>query len=164
MTRKWLYGLTLTVVLTAMWVLLSGYGLKQPLLSLAIVSIVLTVFMTVRMGLLDGESTPYLRLRYYAYWGWLGGEIVKANIAVVRMVMAPVIDIKPAVTRTPVTLRDDVARATLANSYTLTPGTVTMEIQETGFILHALDESFCGQDGFRAFERRVKAATGETGG
>lgn len=162
MTRKWLYGVTLTIVLAAMWVLLSGYGLKQPLLSLGIFSVVVSVYMTVRMGLLDGESAPYLRVRYYTYWGWLGGEIVKSNIAVLRIVLSPVIDIKPSVTRTPVSLRDDVARATLANSYTLTPGTVTMEIEENGFILHALDESFCSQEGFRAFERRVKAATGET--
>jgi len=163
LTRKWLYGVTLTIVLAAMWALLSGYGLKQPILSLAIFSIVVTVFMTVRMGLLDGESTPYLRVRYYSYWGWLAGEIVTANIAVLRIVLSPVIEIKPVVTRTPVTLRDDVARATLANSYTLTPGTVTMEIQENGFILHALDESFASQEGFRAFERRVKTATGEPG-
>ncbi|MCC5994874.1 MAG: Na+/H+ antiporter subunit E [Oceanicaulis sp.] len=163
MTRKWLYGVTLTLVLTALWALLSGYGLKQPLLSLGVFSIVVTVWMTIRMGLLDGESTPYLRLRYLAYWGWLAREIVKANIAVLRIVLAPVIEIKPVVTRTPVTLTDDVARATLANSYTLTPGTVTMEIEEGGFILHGLDESFCGQEGFRTFERKVKAATGERG-
>ncbi|MCH8489735.1 MAG: Na+/H+ antiporter subunit E [Oceanicaulis sp.] len=163
MTRKWLYGVTLTIVLAAMWAFLSGYGLKQPLLSLAICSVVVTVYMTVRMGLLDGESTPYLRVRYFTYWGWLSSEIVKSNIAVLRIVLSPVIDIKPTVTRTPVTLRDDVARATLANSYTLTPGTVTMEVQENGFILHALDESFCSQEGFRAFERRVRIAPGEAG-
>ncbi|KAA5805470.1 cation:proton antiporter [Alkalicaulis satelles] len=144
-----------------MWALLSGYGLKQPLLSLAIFSIVVTVFMTIRMGLLDGEAIPYWRLRYLAYWGWLGREIVKSNIAVLKIVLSPVIDIKPVVTRTPVSLKDDVARATLANSYTLTPGTVTMEIEEGGFILHGLDESFCGQEGFRIFERKVKSATGE---
>jgi multicomponent Na+:H+ antiporter subunit E len=114
------------------------------------------------MGVLDGESVPFANLlRFGRYWLWLSGEIFKANIAVVRLTLAPTLNIKPVLTRVPAEHGSDLARATFANSITLTPGTVTVEVEEAAFLVHALDESFADQEGFRDMERRsVEASDG----
>ena len=76
--------------------------------------------------------------------------------------MAPDLNIKPVMTRVAVTAKTDMARTTYANSITLTPGTVTVEVEETGFLVHALTEEFADQDAFRDIERRaIEAVEGK---
>lgn len=162
MGRKLVYIVLLTIVLAVLWLMLSGYWFKPLLLGFGALAVVCSVTLTLRMGLLDAESAPFAGLgRFAAYWGWLGGEIFKANIQVVKLALAPDLNIKPVMTRVAVSLKNDMARATYANSITLTPGTVTVEVEETGFLIHALDESFADQDAFRDMERRSARAAGE---
>ena len=162
MSRKLVYIILLTLVLVLMWFLLSGFGLKQPIITFGMLGVAFAVYMSVRMGVLDGESAPFADLpRFIAYWSWLGGEIFKANIAVVKLSLAADLNIKPVMTRASVRSKSDLARATFGNSITLTPGTVTVEVEETGFLIHALDESFADQDAFEDMERRASAACGE---
>ncbi|MGJ3230611.1 MAG: Na+/H+ antiporter subunit E [Oceanicaulis sp.] len=164
MGRKLVYIAVLTVVLAVLWLLLSGKWEHILLLTVGALSVVFSVWLTLRMGVLDGEAAPFAGLpRYLGYWVWLGGEIFKANIQVVKLAMAPDLNIKPVMTRVAATRGSDMALATFANSITLTPGTVTVEVEKTGFLVHALDESFADQEAFRDMERRaVAAADGET--
>ncbi|XBQ15311.1 MAG: Na+/H+ antiporter subunit E [Oceanicaulis sp.] len=165
MARRLIYIVLLTVVLAALWLLLSGKWTHILLLSVGAASVVASVWMTVRMGVLDGEAAPFGGLpRFLSYWIWLGGEIFKANIAVVRLALAPDLNIKPVMTRVAAGRGSDLARTTFANSITLTPGTVTVEVEQTGFLVHALDENFADQDAFRDMERRsIGAADKEAG-
>jgi len=160
--RRLVYIIVLTVVLAALWLLLSGKWDHILLLSVGAASVVFSVFMTVRMGVMDGESAPFGGLpSFVRYWVWLGGEIFRSNIAVVRLALAPDLNIKPVMTRVASTRGSDLARATFANSITLTPGTVTVEVEKTGFLVHALDESFADQDAFRDIERRALRVQGK---
>lgn len=160
MGSRLFYGVLLTIVLAAMWLLLSGYWFKPILVAFGVLAVTCSVFMITRMGLLDGESVPFSRMvQYLRYWGWLGSEIFKANIAVVRIALAPDLNIKPVMTRVAVNAKTDMARTTFANSITLTPGTVTIEVEETGFLVHALTEEFADQEAFRDMERRTMAAS-----
>jgi multicomponent Na+:H+ antiporter subunit E len=161
--RRLVYGIVLTVVLAVLWLALSGMWWHMIITSLGAASVAVSVYMTIRMGVLDGESVPFANLiRYARYWGWLGGEIFKANIAVVRLALAPNLNIKPVLTRVAADHGSDMARTTFANSITLTPGTVTVEVEPGGFLVHALDESFADQEAFRDMERRaVRASDGE---
>lgn len=162
MVRKLVYIVLLTLVLAVLWLMLSGYWFKPLLLGFGALAVVCSVTLTLRLGLLDGESAPFAGLPgFLPYWGWLGGEIFKANIQVVKLALAPELNIKPVMTRVPVSARTDMARTTFANSLTLTPGTVTVEVEETGFMVHALDESFVDMEAFRDMERRAAAAAGE---
>lgn len=162
MGRKLVYIVLLTVVLAVLWLLLSGYWFKPLLLGFGALAVVSAVALTLRMGLLDGEAVPFAGLaKFLPYWGWLGGEIFKANIQVVKLALAPDLDIKPAMVRVPVSIQSDMARTTYANSITLTPGTVTVEVEETGFLVHAMDDSFVDMEAFRDMERRCAAAAGE---
>lgn len=157
--RRLLQGVVLTLVLAILWLALSGMWWHMLITSLGAASVLVSVYMTARMGVLDGESVPFANLvRFGRYWVWLGGEIFKANIAVVRLALAPDLNIKPVLTRVASEHGSDLARATFANSITLTPGTVTVEVEPAGFLVHALDESFADQEAFRDMERRSVAA------
>ena len=68
----------------------------------------------------------------------LVAEIVKANIAVTKLVLAPEIDIEPCLVRFRTPLKSSAARAVLANSFTLTPGTITVSLDGDEFLVHAL--------------------------
>ena len=165
MGRKLVYIVVLTVVLAVLWLLLSGKVHHIFLLSVGAASVVASVLMMLRMGILDGEAVPFGGfVSFFSYWIWLGGEIFKANIAVVRLVLKPDIDIRPVMTRVAWTGGSDLASATFANSITLTPGTVTVEVEKTGFLVHALDQSFADQVAFRDMERRAIAASDGTAG
>ena len=163
MASRLFYGVLLALVLAVLWLLLSGYWFKPLLVGFGVFAVIVALVATARMGLLDGESVPFARLpQYLKYWGWLGAEIFKANIAVVRIAMAPDLNIKPVMTRVAVTAKSDMERTTYANSITLTPGTVTVEVEETGFLVHALTEEFADQDAFRDMERRsIEAVEGK---
>lgn len=164
MGRAFLSGVLLTIILAAMWALMSGYGLKQPLVTFGAIGVAVAVAMTVRMGILDEEGAPFPRLLpFLRYWIWLGEEILKANIYVLRTVLKPDLDITPTLTRVPVRAKTGLARATFANSITLTPGTVTVEVEDGGFLVHALTRELADQEAFAEIERRVMNAAGETG-
>ena len=160
MGRRLLYALLLTVVLAILWLALSGMWWHMLITSFGAASVLISVYLTARMGVLDGESVPFANLfRFVAYWVWLGGEIFKANITVVRLALAPQLNIRPVLTRVPVEHGSDLARATFANSITLTPGTVTVEVEPSGFLVHALDESLADQEAFRDMGRRAVHAS-----
>jgi multicomponent Na+:H+ antiporter subunit E len=163
LNRTLVHTALLTIVLVVMWFLLSGFGLKQPIVTFGMLGVAFAVYMSIRMNVLDGESAPFAGLfKFLGYWSWLGGEIFKANVEVVRLALAPDLNIKPVMTRAAVNCETDLARATFANSITLTPGTVTVEVEDTGFLIHALDESFADQAAFEDIQKRVAKATGES--
>src|SRR5690606_564436 len=96
-----------------------------------------------RMRLVDREGAPYARLhRRVLYWVWLSREIAKANVAVVRLALRPELDITPRLVRAPARQASTLGRAVYANSITLTPGTVSIDVDEHDVLIHALDAPF----------------------
>lgn len=162
--RKAVYATLLALALIAMWAVLSDKLYKPLIVSFGAFGIVFAVAMSFRMGLIDEESAPFPRLpQFLSYWGWLGDQIVRSNVYVLKAVMRPKLDIHPVMTRVPVKLHSDLARATFANSITLTPGTVTVEVEETGFLVHGLSAELVEQEGLRNMEARSRrAAEGES--
>jgi multicomponent Na+:H+ antiporter subunit E len=77
-------------------------------------------------------------VRFIAYLPWLIYQIVLANIDVAKRALSPSMPIDPQVVTFKTILRSDVARTTLANSITLTPGTVTIDIVDDVFYVHAI--------------------------
>lgn len=157
-----IYGVSLSLVLALLWWVLSGYD-KIVLLSFGAASVVITMFLVARMRIIDRETAPFLRLgTLIPYYTWLGGEIAKANVGVVKAALKPEIDITPRLVRVPVDAESDLARCVVANSITLTPGTVTVEIEDDAFLVHAIDASFTAPEGFA--EMNAKAARATDGG
>lgn len=68
-------------------------------------------------------------------------EIIKANFEVIRMITSSRYEIEPAVVRFKTDLKTTPARILLANSITLTPGTITVLLEEDEYVVHCLDKS-----------------------
>ena len=153
--RLMLRGLFLAIGLFVLWLLLSG--VYKPLwISLGAGSAIAVTFLVARMDVLDSEAMP-LQMKFGTpgYWGWLQGEIVKANIAVTRIVLSWRMTIEPVVVRVTPTQRTDVGRVTYANSITLTPGTVTIDADGSSFIVHGLTPAFADAAALAEMDRRV---------
>lgn len=68
-------------------------------------------------------------------------EIVKANLAVCRMILSSKYEIEPALVTFRTHLKTKTARVALANSITLTPGTITVTLEDDEYTVHCLDKS-----------------------
>lgn len=75
------------------------------------------------------------------YCGCLVTEIVKANMGVIRLILTQREEAEPVL----VTFRSDLetaaGKALLANAITLTPGTITVTLEDSEYVVHCLDES-----------------------
>lgn len=68
-------------------------------------------------------------------------EILKANIGVMRLILSPQYEVEPKLVRFRTDLKTDIARVILANSITLTPGTITVTLEGDEYVVHCLDAS-----------------------
>src|SRR6056297_805160 len=66
-------------------------------------------------------------------------EMIKANIDVARRVINPKLLINPGIVKVKTDLESDYAKLFLANSITLTPGTLTMDVIEDNLYIHWID-------------------------
>lgn len=148
------YATALAVVLAILWLAISGVY-KPLLFILGTGSVLFVVWMSRRMDVVGVEHNPILySWRLPVYWLWLLQEIVKANIEVARAVLQPD-RIRPDVVVVPMELRSAVAKVTYANSITLTPGTVTLLLEDDRVEVHALLESTAEGTKSRAMERKI---------
>ncbi|WP_417513847.1 Na+/H+ antiporter subunit E [Minwuia sp.] len=133
-------ALGLLVVLAAVWLLLSGIYDHSLLFWLGGASCIACVALAIRMDVVDHEGVPLdLGWRIFAYWPWLFVEIVKANIDVVARLLRPTPAISPTLIRTRPLQKSDLGRVIYANSITLTPGTLSIDIDyEHGILVHGL--------------------------
>lgn len=68
-------------------------------------------------------------------------EIVKANLTVSRIIFSGSEEVRPQLVQFDVDLKKNRHLVALANSITLTPGTITVDLHDNHFLVHALDES-----------------------
>jgi len=148
----------LALLLAVFWVINSGHfdGL---LLSLGVVSILIVMYVSDRMTKASGGYQPPIilspRLPFYVLW--LIKEIVKSNIEVIRCIWQRTPAIEPRVIKVKATQESDLYKVLYANSITMTPGTVTMEIEGDEFTVHALTQS--SREGLESgdMDRRVRS-------
>jgi multicomponent Na+:H+ antiporter subunit E len=138
-------ALALFVHLMFVWLCLSGHY-DATLVTYGVLSCAVVVALMAHLRILDAEALPiHLGIRPFIYLPWLFKEIVLSNIAVAKVILDPRLPIQPRILRVRVTPRSDVVQAIYANSITLTPGTVTLDVRNREFLVHALtDESAAG--------------------
>ena len=149
----------LFIVLMAGWLLMSGHynGL---LISLGVISVAFCVWVSHAINATDEEGLPtHLFARLPAYLLWLFGEIIKSNYATAKFILNGRSD--PEIFNVTATQDSAAGIATYANSITLTPGTVTMDIDEQAskdqFLVHALHPTFGEDVRSNDMDRRVAA-------
>ncbi|MBN2041787.1 MAG: Na+/H+ antiporter subunit E [Spirochaetes bacterium] len=128
------------LLLFVFWLLLSGkFDLFH--MTLGFICSLLISFLTydllfanVRVG--DIRLTIFRFLRYIP---WLMYQIITSNFYVAKLVLKPGMYIDPHIVKFRTKLESDISWVALANSITLTPGTITMNIHDGEFFIHALD-------------------------
>lgn len=159
MLRKMLHTAALFLVLLATWCLLSG--IFTPLfLIFGITCCLFVSFIVLRMEVIDNESHPF-QLIYLGpvYWGWLAKEMFVSGLRVTRIIWRIELNLTPGFAWIRTQLKSDLARTIFANSLTLTPGTVCVELEKSRVYIHALEESNLNEIGLGAIERRVERIT-----
>jgi len=136
--------LTHAGILFAFWLVLSGL-FDAIHLAAGLFSALLVAALTHRLQILEpapsGERIHLARApwpRLFLYLLWLLREVVKANLQVLRVVLHPRLPIDPVLVRFRTHLTTDLAKTILANSITLTPGTITVQVSGDEFLVHSL--------------------------
>jgi len=159
-----LHTVSLGGILGILWLLLSGF-LEGWLLALGLGSILLVVILANRMDVIDREGHPiHVSWRSLMYWPWLIWEIVKANVDVAQVIINPKMPITPKVIHIKCSQVTELGHVMYANSITLTPGTVTIGLENGAMDIHALTpaaiEGLLGGQ----MDRRVHAVEGAADG
>ena len=153
--------LVLLVPLVAAWLLWSGI-FKPLLLGLGVFSCLLTIYIKHRM---DYFSTDLFALRFgrrlLGYWAWLAKEVIKSSLDVARIVLSPSLPISPQVVTIKASCENPVDQAILANSITLTPGTLALDVHNGEIIVHALTRAGADELKKGEMDQRVAALRGD---
>ena len=132
---------TLFVMLVIAWLLWSGL-FKPLLLALGLFSCVLTFLLVRRMGFFDND---FFALRFSTklllYWVWLSREVFRSSLQVARVVLDPALPIDPRTIEIKSNSGHLVDQVILANSITLTPGTLALDLHEGIIKVHTLTEA-----------------------
>lgn len=133
------HTLILAITLVLLWMALSGF-FTPLMLGFGVFSIVLVLVISHRMDVVDQEGHPlHLRPhRLLLFWVWLLKEIVVSNLMVARLILSPKLPISPTLTRVNVRRLSIVGQVTFGNSITLTPGSLTVELEPGIATVHTL--------------------------
>lgn len=88
-------------------------------------------------------------------------EIVKANLNVAKIVLSPKINVNSAIVSCRTQLKSELAKSILANSITLTPGTLSVDIDGDRLFIHCIDVKSTSEDDVyknivKPFEDKIK--------
>ncbi|MEM7407889.1 MAG: Na+/H+ antiporter subunit E [Pseudomonadota bacterium] len=137
------------VSLGVLWFALSGLTLPL-ILGLGAASVILCVWLGYRLGDVgrDRMLSALLPVRFAVYCVWLLAEIVKANLDVIKHILRPALSIDPVLVTVKADQVTDIGRVIHANSITLTPGTLSIEVTADEIEVHALTreaaDELCG--------------------
>ncbi|MBQ0001072.1 MAG: Na+/H+ antiporter subunit E [Clostridiales bacterium] len=82
-------------------------------------------------------------------------EIVKANMTVIHMILSEKEELAPAVFDFEADMKTPAGKVMLANAITLTPGTITVELEDNHYTVHCLDESLAPQSDDSVFVQMI---------
>ncbi len=151
-------SLGLFLALAILWLLLSGLFDNPLILTFGLFSCLFTVWLARRMDVVDKEAVPSeLGWRIVGYWIWLAREIFKANLAVTKTVFSDLSDVQPQLIKFTASEQSEIGRVILANSITLTPGTVTVDLIDDELTIHALTKDMADTTSIKEMDRRIGA-------
>lgn len=151
---------SLGATLFVLWLLWSGHYTPM-LLFLGAVSCAITLWLSHRMGILDIEGQPlHLLGRALIYWPWLFWQIFRANLDVARRILHPKLPIDPRLIEITSGQRSDLGCVIYAQSITLTPGTISLNVEGRTITVHALSRNSADDLLTGSMDRRVTSFEG----
>ena len=126
-----------------LWIIFNGRITLEILIAGALISLLLDLFVRkiLRLNLTFSNLLRTARLLpdIFLYLAVLLIEIVRANFSITKLVIAPNINVEPCLVKFNTALKTQAARVILANSITLTPGTITVSLDDNCLLVHALN-------------------------
>lgn len=132
------------VLLFVLWIIFNGNITLEIVLFGLVISALIYIFNCKFFDFsIKKDINMIKKLGYFIeYMAVLFVLIIKANIETLKLIVSNRYDIEPTLVTFDVHFESDVTKVLFANSITLTPGTITAEVEGDTYKVHALDESF----------------------
>lgn len=142
----------------AAWIIFNGNITLEIFIFGVIIAALMLAFMCNFMDYsLKKELNFYKKsIWFLAYAALLLREIVKANIAIIPRILTIEEEMDPVIVKFRTSLKSDFTRMLLANSITLTPGTITISMEDDEYTIHCLDTSLAEGLENSDFEKALK--------
>ena len=155
-------ALSLGCALFVFWLLLSGHYTAL-LLTIGVICCVGIIALAMRMSVIDEEGHPVqLALGALTYWPWLVLEIAKSTWGVARLILDPGLPISPTLVKVRAGQKTRLGVNIYANSITLTPGTISVEVENNDILVHAITKAGAEELAEGDMDRRVTAFEGDS--
>lgn len=134
--------LNLWLTLLLIWVIANGTLALDSLITGVVVSAAIALaFASFARVYSVIRWSPKVVFYYLLYLGVFLTELAKANLNVMRLVFSPRIEIQPGIVEIKTELKSPIGRLALANSITLTPGTLVVDIKDDSLFIHWINVS-----------------------
>lgn len=145
-------------VLVLFWIILNGRVTTEIVLIGLLIAGAIYAFLSKFLGLTIEKEKRFWKKSFWCiqFIGILLKEIVVANFVVIRIILHPKRKIHPVLVSFPSPLKSEGLKVVLANSITLTPGTITVALNKDGFVVHCLDESLAHGINESSFVKHLK--------
>lgn len=150
------------LIMFAFWIILSG-EFSFVLLFSGIISSLIVSYMSHDLLIknVDTKISLIKTIRFIKFLPWLLWQIVLANIDLAIRTLNPKMPINPRLIKFNNNLKTDLGMVILANSITLTPGTVTIDVNKNEYLVHIISEKAAQSLISGEMQARVKAIEGE---
>ncbi len=133
-------GMFLFVLLFALWLLLTGSSDPAEWVAGLMVALIVTLISRPHLSIFSGlRFTPSAIPSFLAYLGAFIIALIRANLDMARRVLSPSLPLRPALVQVKTELRSPLGRLILANTITLTPGTLTVDVADDTLTIHWVD-------------------------
>jgi len=134
--------LNLWLTLMLIWVIANGTLAPDTLIAgVVITAAIALAFASFSRVYSVVRWSPKVIFYYLMYLGVFLTELTKANLNVMRLVFSPRIEIEPGIVEIKTELKSPIGRLALANSITLTPGTLVVDIKDDSLFIHWINVS-----------------------
>jgi multicomponent Na+:H+ antiporter subunit E len=128
------------LALFGLWLLLVGSLQEQEVIAGVIAALLVTLVVGPRLGIFSGlRFSLAAPLHLILYLADFLVALLRANLDVARRVLSPSLPIRPGVVAVRTRLSSNLGRLVLANSITLTPGTLSVDVQGDTILVHWID-------------------------
>jgi len=150
------YTLGLLFILTLFWGVNSTND-SYFLLFLGVLSVLFVLFISNKMKLIDRETIPlHLYLRVWPFYAWLIKEIALGSFYVLKLILLPNKKASPTVVKINIDFEDPLSEVIFANSISLVPGTLSLELKKGEILVHALTQELADELVNGELARRIK--------
>jgi multicomponent Na+:H+ antiporter subunit E len=143
-----------------LWVLVTSSLHRQELALGVVVSLIVTFSVGPLAGFFGGfRGIPQALAATPAYLVRFVWKLILANLDVARRVLSPTVPVQPGIVAVRTSITSDIGRLLLANSITLTPGTLTLDAEDDTLYVHWIEapaEGDAGDEVAGAFEAGLK--------